>query len=282
MTKPRTAAGYSPEMTRLVRATCLYVATKLGDFMDEVVVVGGMVPSLLIDQTALPPGVEAHTGTMDLDMGLSFGLVSEARYHAVADRVRAAGFKPAVEDGKLIRQRWMHPDAGGVTIDFLIEPATEGTKGGTLQNLESDLAAINTPGLHLAFQDRRVITIDDVTIHGERASRSVNVCGPGAYVTLKALAFRNRGENKDAYDLYYLLRSLDGGVGATAAALHPHLADPDAQRAIEILRADFTQHDGLGPLRTAEFLGGHNDELQADVVGFVLQLLELIGQGEGK
>jgi hypothetical protein len=27
-----------------VRATCLYVATKLGDLMDELVVVGGLVP----------------------------------------------------------------------------------------------------------------------------------------------------------------------------------------------------------------------------------------------
>ena len=31
--KPTTAAGYTSEQTVMVRATCLYVATKLGDLM---------------------------------------------------------------------------------------------------------------------------------------------------------------------------------------------------------------------------------------------------------
>ena len=52
--KPRTAAGYAPEQVQRVRATCLYLATKLGDLMDEMVVVGGLVPSLLTDQSQLP------------------------------------------------------------------------------------------------------------------------------------------------------------------------------------------------------------------------------------
>ena len=32
--KPATAGGYSSEQAMLVRAACLYVATKLGDFLD--------------------------------------------------------------------------------------------------------------------------------------------------------------------------------------------------------------------------------------------------------
>ena len=52
--KPRTAAGYKPEQVARVRATCLYLATKLGDLMNDLVVVGGLVPSLLIDQGQLP------------------------------------------------------------------------------------------------------------------------------------------------------------------------------------------------------------------------------------
>jgi len=47
-------------------------------------------------------------------------------------------------------------------------------------------------------------------------------------------------------------------------------ADPATIEAIEILRRDFTSHDGLGPMRVAEFLaGGPDDTIQADVVGFV-------------
>ncbi len=39
--EPRYAADYRPEAVALIRATCLYLATKLGDFRDELVVVGG-------------------------------------------------------------------------------------------------------------------------------------------------------------------------------------------------------------------------------------------------
>jgi hypothetical protein len=48
--KPSFASQYSREQAELVRQTCLYVATKLGDLLDELVVVGGLVPSLLIPE----------------------------------------------------------------------------------------------------------------------------------------------------------------------------------------------------------------------------------------
>jgi hypothetical protein len=67
--KPTTAAGYRREHVERVRATCLYLATKLGDLLDDVVVIGGLVPSLLIAQDDMPAGGEAHVGTMDLDIG---------------------------------------------------------------------------------------------------------------------------------------------------------------------------------------------------------------------
>lgn len=55
--KPTIAAGYAPDQIARVKATCLYLATKLGDLMPELVVVGGLVPSLLIDQQNLPENV---------------------------------------------------------------------------------------------------------------------------------------------------------------------------------------------------------------------------------
>ena len=41
--KPSTSVGYSAEFVDLVRATCLYVATKLGDLVDDIV-----VPDILV------------------------------------------------------------------------------------------------------------------------------------------------------------------------------------------------------------------------------------------
>lgn len=192
--KPSTADGYRSEQVDLVRATCLYVATKLGDLMDDLVVVGGLVPSLLIDPEARARGTNPHVGTMDLDVGLAVALLDQGRYR---------------------------------------------------------------------------------TIMGEDAARDVWVCGPGAFVVLKALAFGSRGENKDAYDLFYVVRNFGSGIEDIAECLRPLLDDPAGSDAMAILRRDFLDHNGLGPRRVAEFLArGPDDAIQADVVGFVRQLVE--------
>lgn len=47
--KPRHRSGYSAEDTARVRSACLTVAVTLGAYLEDLVVVGGMVPALLID-----------------------------------------------------------------------------------------------------------------------------------------------------------------------------------------------------------------------------------------
>ncbi len=276
--KPDRASAYSSGQTELVRATCLYVATKLGDLMDELVVVGGLVPSLLIDPAALPEETPLHVGTLDLDVGLALALLDEGRYRTVSERLRDAGFTQDESDkGHPTRQRWRITKGDDiVTVDFLIPPSRDSDKGGTLRDIEKDFAAIISPGLKLAFVDQRRIRIDAKTIFGENASREVSVCGPGAFVIIKALAFENRGKNKDAYDLYYLVRNYGEGVEDVAASLRPLLEEAEAQQAMDVLRRNFLDHNGTGPRRVADFLLGRpDDEVQADVVSFVKRLLDL-------
>jgi len=62
--KPNTRNGYNTRQTELVRQTCLYIATKLNYLMEDLVVVGGLVPSLIVDQAALPEGAGEHVGTV--------------------------------------------------------------------------------------------------------------------------------------------------------------------------------------------------------------------------
>jgi len=139
LNKPTTASAYSPDQVGRVKATCLYLATKLGDLMPELVVVGGLVPSLLVDQENLPKNIPPHVGTMDLDLGLAFALVGEARYQEVAARLRNAKFSPdETEEGKPTRQRWRISEPP-VTVDFLIEPEkTSEAQAGRLFDLTKD------------------------------------------------------------------------------------------------------------------------------------------------
>ena len=277
--KPSRAADYSKEQIQLVKATCLYIATILGDYIKQTVIVGGLVPSILIDQENLPNGVDSHVGTMDLDLGLTLAIFDEKKYQAITKRLRSAQFSPDVnEQGNLTRQRWKIENVGKVTIDFLVPPTSGEDQGGQIKDIEKDFAAVITPGLELAFKDKIKVTLDGNTIFGEKAKRDVYSCGPGAFVVLKALAFRKRAENKDAYDLYYHIRNFGSGVDDVAEALKPLLNEKETKKAIKILKEDFTGNDSVGAVRVARFITGSTDEtIQADVVGFVRSLLDLIG-----
>ncbi len=59
----------------------LHIATILGDLTREMVIVGGLVPYLIIDQERVP---DRHVGTRDLDLGLSIGILDEQRYREIS------------------------------------------------------------------------------------------------------------------------------------------------------------------------------------------------------
>lgn len=269
---PRVAADYAPGVSLLVRRTCLEVATRLGDFQDTLCIVGGLVPSLIIPQSELREGEEAHVGTIDLDLGFSVAVLNDQLYEEIARRLSEAGFAPDQnEAGNITAQRWK--SAQGVTIDFLIAPTRPDDKGGRLRNLDKGLAAFIIPGLDLAFADSALVTIEDELPGGGRATRQVRVCGPAAFAVLKALAFGKRGKAKDAYDLYYVLRHHVLGAEAIGARIAEFGDHPQVDEAREVLGRDFTEEDLVGPVRVAEFLGGPNDEIQADAAGYVRHLL---------
>jgi hypothetical protein len=135
-----------------------------------------------------------------------------------------------------------------------------------------------TPGLQLVERDWQAVTVEGLTLAGERASRDVRVCGPGAFIILKARAIRGRRKDKDAFDLYYVVRYYGAGLEDVVGALKPLLDADDAQEAVEWLRSDFSQHNSIGPMRAARFRYGQPDDaFQADVLGLVQRLLELIG-----
>jgi hypothetical protein len=132
-------------------------------------------------------------------------------------------------------------------------------------------------GLPLAFRDRKQVSLTGKTLRGEDATRILWVCGAGAFMVLKALAFRGRGENKDAYDLLYVLQNYGTEyIAEVAAALRPLLDHAVAHEALQVLKEDFSTARSLGPMRAAEFLARSDDAYRADLAGAVVELIRLL------
>jgi hypothetical protein len=278
--KPRHRSGYRREETEQVEATCLTIALTLGSLMDQMCIVGGLVPSLIIDR-GLPPDDESddvHAGTNDLDVGLAVALLDDQQYSEISRRLGAEGFKPDINnDGNPTPQRWRLGDLK-VTIDFLMPSLSPDERGGRIQHLEGDFAALIAPGLQLAFDERQDVMIEGYTLQGEKANRTVPVCGPASFIILKAFAFKNRSEPKDAYDLIYVLRRWPAGIPDIVerlAAHHGHYPQI-VKGALAALADDFAEVDSSGPMRAASFIGEASEDLDgpsADAHGFVDDLL---------
>lgn len=278
--KPRHRSGYTPEAFAQVKAACLTVAVTLGAYLDDLCIVGGLVPALLIDIARGTGGAagEVHPGTNDLDIGLALALLDEERYAAISARLRAEGFHPDVNpNGNPTVQRWRMGDLP-ITIDFLMPPAPDQEDTLRVHNLEPDFGALVTPGLDLAFDERVQIELDGLTLTGEHARRFIPVCGPGAFVVLKALAFSDRAEPKDAYDLVYVLRYAGGRTAAIAEQLRRHAATSPTivNQAIDALARDFADPADIGPRRAAQFAvidPAEVDNAAADAHGYIDDLL---------
>lgn len=276
--KPSTASDYNPHQLDLVHSVCLYISTIIGDYIDDLVIVGGLVPNLIIPQAPPPEDVEAHVGTQDLDIGFSLGVFNSDRYQEIAERLRGGGFIPDVnENQNPTFQRWKLEKSVNVTVDFLIPQTSQDEIGGTIKHFEKNFGAVITPGLELAFQDRIKLSINGQTPFGEEAKRDIWVCGPGAYIILKALAFDSRGESKDAYDLFYVVRNFGSGYEEIIQHLLPLIENEHGGKAIEILKRDFSNPGSVGSVRVARFKFGQPDgETQVEVAGFVNQVLDRI------
>jgi hypothetical protein len=276
--KPRHRSGYTSEETEVVRSACLTFAVTCGSYLDDLCIVGGLVPSLLINPADIQDDeVEPHPGTNDLDVGLAVLLLDSERYATMSERLRQEGFEPATNaNGNRTVQTWRWRGTR-TKIDFLM-PAIEEQRPETIKHLERDFGALLTPGLEVAFDERIEVYMVGRTLMGESVTRSVPVCGPGAFTVLKSFALHLRGEPKDAYDLVYVLRHTPGRHETVAPILashhdrHPRVVS----KAIAELEASFSSIDSVGPRRAAEFDTidpTDFDDNAADARGFVLDLV---------
>ena len=122
-----------------------------------------------------------------------------------------------------------------------------------------------------------MVLLDGVTPTGEHARRHVRVCGPAAFVVLKVLALRLRGDNKDAYDLVYVLENFGEGVLDVVRRFAPLMGIAETRLMLGYLAEDFASSEPLGPKRHANFIAGADDaSLQAEAFGHVATLVDAL------
>lgn len=256
--KPKHESGYNSGHTDLCERTLVTLLRGLGPWKQGIYLTGGMVPRYLIPRSA-ESELPLHVGTTDVDLVLDIEVLAEVEaYRKLVKNIEDLGFERGRnDDGQVQHFSWRKRMEDGLTtvvLDLLCD--ADLAEGGQVVKLpgERRLSALKVPGAHLVIADH-VETELIVELLEERGvvREKVRVANVVPFVVLKTLAFDDRGEEKDAYDLVYSLMYYQNGPEDVAAAFAEWLRRaPDEEllpRAIEILRARFTSDDRVSGAR---------------------------------
>ena len=251
--KPKHSGGYSPDHTLWCERTLITLLRGLGPYKRKVYLTGGLAPRYLTDSP--------HVGTSDVDLVLDLdGLAEVEAYRTLERNLLELGLERGQNDeGKPQNFRWVRRVRSGLTIVVdLLGPDGPAGKARPVPG-ESRLSTLGVPGAHLVVRDHLEVQLEvELLDEAGLSIESVQVAGLVPSIVLKALAYEDRAEQKDAYDLVHCLYHGPGGPEGVGELFNRRLLEwPDEPllgRTLEILGRRFASPRHDGPTAYAQFL----------------------------
>ena len=292
MAKPSTQDGYDALVTENCERVLVTLLRGLGPWKDSVYLVGGLAPRYLVAEGW--PNAPPHAGTGDIDIVVKLQMLAEtAAYHTLEENLKRMGFTKGFNDkGSQVNWRWQTKLENGaiVILEFLADdPKRGGGKVGPLPT-EGDVSALNIPHSSMVFDRYKEIEVSAELLGADGvATETIRYADLVSFTCLKALAFDQRFERKDAHDLVYCIEYAEGGLDDTAQQFQIALKEKDGdvvKRALDIIArrfADDARTEGYrkdGPVAVAKFEIGDEEDLneprklrQRDVSASMITLL---------
>lgn len=299
MVKPATSGGYSDAHTLDCERVLVTLLRGLGPWKNSIYLVGGLTPRYLV--AARPPVVPAHAGTLDVDIVVDRQmLVDIEAYNTLEENLKHMGFERAEnEQGQKLSWRWRaRTESGAVMLLELLTDAPE-IAGGRIQPLPTKgrVSALNIPHSSIVFDLHQDAEIQAELLDGNGvATETIRHANLVSFTCLKAFAFDQRFERKDAHDLVYCIEHAAEGLHVVAAAFRTERSGthgPVVESALSILRKRFAPdettdgHRKDGPVSVSKFELGESEDpeqrearalRQRQVADVIDQLLALVDQ----
>jgi hypothetical protein len=273
MAKPQSIYGYSAQHTADCERVLATLLRGLGPWGQSVFLVGGLTPRYLIPQQ--PPAVPPHAGTTDVDIVIDLQILTDTKaYESLEANLKRLGFARAEnDDGTKVSWRWQTKTEHGaqLILEFLADDPVIG--GGRVQALptQGNISALNIPHSSMVFDLYEETEIRTELLDAKGiAAVTVKHADIVSFTCLKAFAYEDRHEPKDAHDLVYCIANKSGGMDAVVQAFRKQWKGKHGatiRSALEILRRRFVdepQVEGYqkdGPVAVARFeFGEDNDQ----------------------
>jgi hypothetical protein len=272
MAKPSAHDGYDSLVTENCERVLVSLLRGLGPWKDSIYLIGGLTPRYLV--TDRPPNVPPHAGTGDIDIVVELQMLAETdAYHTLEENLKRMGFTKGFNDkGNQVGWRWRTKLENGavVILEFLADDATRGAgKVGPLPT-DGGVSALNIPHASMVFDRHRAVEIS-AELLGDNgiATETIRYADLISFTCLKAFAFDQRSERKDAHDLIYCIEHAKEELDI-ATQFQNAMKDKDREavaHALQILRkrfADDAKIEGYrkdGPVAVAKFELGDTPDM---------------------
>jgi hypothetical protein len=264
MVKPEHIDGYDEDYTAECERVLVTLLAGLGPWKDSVYLIGGLTPRYLVRER--PPKVPPHAGTLDVDVVIELEILADTEaYHSLEENLRRMNFERGESNGKKVAWRWQAHTERGVTVVLELIADDPATSGGRVQALptKGNISALNIPHASMVFDLHETIEVRAELLGANGvAIETVRYANLVSFTCLKAFAFDQRHERKDAHDLVYCIEHAAGGIGAAAQQFRDALTGPHAEvigRALTIIGTRFisdAETEGYakdGPVAVAKF-----------------------------
>lgn len=254
-----TRVDYPELAVKAAEAVLLELVRILGEYLDHIVVIGGLVPKYLVTNAQ-----EQHIGSTDVDLALDHRGFDEPGYQTLLELLETHHYRLDARQPFIFRRNIVI-DGNEITVQVdLLAGEYGGTGKGRRTQKIQDIRPRKARGADMAFDDPVPVRIAGELPGGARDTATIRVAGIVPFIVMKAMAMRDRLKQKDPYDIYYCLKYFPGGIEEIVGSFKLLRKNKLIGEALEILAEKFDSPEHVGPIHITEFLE-ITDEIEADL-----------------
>jgi hypothetical protein len=242
-----TRKDYNEIAVRAARSVMLELLRILGEYRDDIAVVGGWVPALLLESAE-----EKHIGSIDVDIALNHKSIDAPGYNTIRKLLIKRGYKAGDQPFIFFRSVIIEDTPVEVQVDFLAGEY-EGTSKSHRTQIVQDLRARKARGCELAFELQNEIIIEGVLPEGGNDSVSVHIAGIVPFIIMKGMAMYDRIKEKDAWDIYYCVKNYPKGIDKLVEDFRPVMSNGLVTEGLKKIAGKFAAIEHFGPVSVAAF-----------------------------
>jgi hypothetical protein len=264
---------YSKSATESSKSVLIEILRILGSYRDYLVLTGGWAPHFILEKFG--KGGQ-HCGSVDIDFVLNPRLIDLKVYETIVSLIEKRGYRPYVSDsGEVLPYRFYRSVKSPlddmdyvIEVDFISEPdVVKRLLPDKFLAVQKDLQAVVIHGSSVVFSHNFEHKIKGVLPNGAETRTLAKISDVVGSLATKGLALKGRYKEKDAYDVYLVLRYYRGGPEKVAEEVRGFLGESVVAEALEEIRDKFRSVRSEGPFQVAYFLAPEDERLRERIQG---------------